>query len=251
MQSYGEKNTLAIADVTSVLYEYNIGLMGATNSVHANRMGSFVNAVQNYQSALMECRDAIVSNHAARATAKKKAFIAFQEMQKRFRHELTVVNTHSHSRRGAPLNCVTRATNIARSSRKISTLNINSQVQANNLIKFCKYGRYLGNGLAVIDFAGRAGNVYSSYKEGDEWERDLFIESSSFAASASAGILAVKAGSAALTFLVAATPVGWVGLIVGGVFVAGAAAATSITINKAIKDNSGSWYDAIMDWIRS
>jgi len=44
-----------------------------------------------------------------------------------------------------------------------------------------------------------------------------------------------------------ATPVGWVGLIIGGLAVAGAAATTSIVVNNAIKDNSGTWYDSIMD----
>ncbi len=44
-----------------------------------------------------------------------------------------------------------------------------------------------------------------------------------------------------------ATPVGWVGLIIGGLAVAGAAATTSIVVNNAMQDNSGGWYDAIMD----
>jgi hypothetical protein len=47
-------------------------------------------------------------------------------------------------------------------------------------------------------------------------------------------------------FLMVATPVGWVGLIVGGVAVAGTAAAASIGMNNAVKNNSGSWYDSIM-----
>ncbi len=50
----------------------------------------------------------------------------------------------------------------------------------------------------------------------------------------------------ALSFLIVATPVGWVGLIVGGVAVAGTAAAASISVNNITKNNSGSWYDSIM-----
>jgi hypothetical protein len=42
----------------------------------------------------------------------------------------------------------------------------------------------LGNGLAVIDFGSRVGNIHNSYQAGGNWERDFFIESSSFAASA-------------------------------------------------------------------
>jgi len=74
----------------------------------------------------------------------------------------------------------------------------------------------------------------------------MFIESSSFAASAAAGIGVVNAGGAALTFLMVATPVGWVGLIVGGLAVAGTAAAASIGMNNYIKNNSGDAYDAIL-----
>lgn len=84
------------------------------------------------------------------------------------------------------------------------------------------------------------------------WERDMFIESTSFATSVAAGSITVGAGSAALSslgLLIVATPVGWVGLIIGGLAVAGTAAAASIGMNSLVKDNSGSWYDAIMDWI--
>ncbi|MCP4488487.1 MAG: hypothetical protein GY820_14380 [Gammaproteobacteria bacterium] len=88
--------------------------------------------------------------------------------------------------------------------------------------------------------------MHNSYKSGGEWERDLFIESSSFVASAGAGILAVNAGTAALGFLMVATPIGWVGLIIGGVAVAGAAAAASITMNDIVKGKGGGLYDNIM-----
>ncbi|HHJ19186.1 MAG TPA: hypothetical protein ENJ84_05090 [Gammaproteobacteria bacterium] len=69
----------------------------------------------------------------------------------------------------------------------------------------------------------------------------MFIESSSFAVSATAGILTVKAGVA---FFVLATPVGWIGLIV-------TAAAASIITNDLVKGSSGSWYDKIMRQVDS
>jgi hypothetical protein len=46
-----------------------------------------------------------------------------------------------------------------------------------------------------------------------------------------------------------ATPVGWVGLIVGGLAVAGTAAVTSISANNISKKMSGGFYDDIMKWI--
>jgi hypothetical protein len=74
---------------------------------------------------------------------------------------------------------------------------------------------------------------------------------SSFALSAGAGILAVNAGTAALGLLMVATPIGWVGLIVGGVVVAGAAATASITTNNIVKGKNGDLYDQIMGRISS
>ncbi|NOY73789.1 MAG: hypothetical protein GXP14_15730 [Gammaproteobacteria bacterium] len=67
----------------------------------------------------------------------------------------------------------------------------------------------------------------------------MFIESSSMAASLAMGVATVKAGSAALLFLSAATPVGWAGLIV-------LAAAASIAADHILKEESGAIYDSIM-----
>ncbi len=244
--SFGGDNAIALAEMTKNLQEYNIGLMGASTGVYANRLGGFAGAIKEYQDTLMAYRGAIKSNGASKVIAKQKAFKAFQSLQFRFKHELNAINAGIKARRGTPLSSATRATNIARSSRNVAKLNVTSQAQAHNLVKFTKHAKTLGSGLAIIDFTSRVGSVHNEYKAGGEWERELFIESSSFAVSAIAGSLAVKAG---LGFLMVATPVGWVGLIVGGVAVAGAAAATSMATNYAVKNDAGGLYDSIMSWI--
>jgi hypothetical protein len=241
--SFGGDNTMALAEMTKKLQEYNVGLVGASTSVYANRLGGFAGAVKEYQGALMAYRSAMKSNSASKAIAKQKVFKSFQNLQFRFKHELNAVNAGIKARRGTPLSSAARATNIARSSRNVAKLNVTSQVQAHNLAKFTQHAKFLGNGLAVIDFTSRVGSIHNEYKSGGEWERELFIESSSFALSAVAGSLAVNAG---LGLLMIATPVGWVGLIVGGVAVAGTAAAVSMGMNGLVKENSGSWYDSLM-----
>lgn len=235
---------MALAEMTKKLQGYNVGLMGASTSVYANRLGGFAGAVQEYQEALMAYRGAIKLNAASKVIAKQEALRAFQNMQFRFKHELNAINAGIRARRGTPLSNATRATNIARSSRNVAKLNVTSQIQAHNLVKFTQHAKFLGNGLAVIDFTSRVGNIRNEYQAGGDWERELFIESSSFAVSAIAGSLAVKAG---LGLLMVATPVGWVGLIVGGVAVAGAAAATSMATNYAVKKDAGGLYDSIMN----
>ena len=119
-------------------------------------------------------------------------------------------------------------------------------------MRFGRYGRYLGNGLAVIYFGSRVSHVHDTYNDGGDWCREMFIESSSFAASAGFGSIVAIQGSilaeAALGALVAATPAGWV-LIVVGLGVAAAAAGTSIYMDKTVTENAGGWHDSIMKWI--
>ena len=241
--SLGAENTLALANISSKLQEYNSGLIGASTSVYANRVGGFAGAVKTYQESLLNYRQVMKSNPAAKALAKKNVMTAYQQMQRRFNHELNAVTAGIKSRRGTPLSKPQRGINIARSSRNITRLDVTSRIEAQKLVKFSQHAKLLGNGLAVIDFSSRVGNIHNSYKSGDNWERDLFIESSSFAISAASGTAVVNAGGAALGFLVVATPIGWVGLIIGGVAVAGVAAATSIGMNELAKSKSGGLYD--------
>ena len=247
--SFGRDNLIALATLSAQLQEYNVGLMGASSSVYANRVGGFVGSVKNYQSALMEYKQATTTKSSLKVAAKQKAKMAFDKMQNSFRHEVKVVTSQVKSSRGTPLTNFDRGANIARSSRNMAKLDIMTPVQADNIVKLTKHAKFLGNGLAVIDFGSRVGNIHNSYKAGGNWERDMFIESSSFVASAAAGIGAVNAGAAALTFLMVATPIGWVGLIVGGVAVAGVAAVASISANDFAQNISGSLYDDIMKWI--
>lgn len=249
--SFGGDNTLALAQMTQKLQEYNIGLIGASTSVYANRMGGFAGSVKNYQNALMAYRSALPLNPSARILAKQRAHAAFDKMQLHFRHELNAVTGQIKSSRGTPLTSAQRATNIANSSRNFVKLNVTSQVQANDLVRFTQHARFLGNGLAVIDFSSRIGSIHTNYKAGGNWERELFIESSSFAASAITATAAVNVGGAALGFLMVATPIGWVGLIIGGVVVAGVAATASLTVNNIVKDDAGGIFDNLMKRITS
>ena len=82
-------------------------------------------------------------------------------MQSQFSIELKMVSGQVKSRRGTPLTSADRATNIAKSSCNVAKLNVTSQVQANNLAKLGTHAKFLGNGLAVIDYGSRVGNIYT------------------------------------------------------------------------------------------
>jgi hypothetical protein len=244
--SLGEDNVIALADMFAILQKYGLGVVGSSTTVYSDRIKTFVKAVEKYQAALMEYRQVAKASPAAKRLAEQKARTAFKDLQVRFRHSLASVTKHSKSRKGTPLTSVQRALNLARDNRRITKLNITSHVQANNLVMLSKNMKLLGNGLAFIDLGSRVGNIHNSYQAGENWERELFIESISFASSATAGIHIINTGSAALTLLVAATPITWVGLIFCGIVVACVAAATSMAIDTQLKKHGGSLYDKIM-----
>ena len=100
--SYGGDNVVALAEITAKLKDYNIGLMGASTSVYANRIGGFAGSVKDYQAALMEYRQVMTSNSPMKTAIKQKAHTAFQKMQSQFRNELNVVSVQVKSRRGTP-----------------------------------------------------------------------------------------------------------------------------------------------------
>ena len=243
--SFGGDNLMALSEMTKNIQESGLGVVGASTSVYGGRMGAFGKAIKEYQDALMLYRDAVKSNAASKTIAKKSAQSAFNKLQSQFKNELRTVAGRVKSSRGSALTSSKRALNIARDSRSVASLNVTNQTQAHNLVKFAKHAKLLGNGLAVIDFGSRVGGIHNTYKEGGNWEREMFVESASFASSAMMGTVIVNAG---LGLLLVATPVGWVGLIVGGIAVAGIAAA-SIKTNSLVKKNSGGIYDNIMNWI--
>lgn len=240
---YGEEQLLALSEITAKLKIINIELTGAATSVYADRMTGFSDAVKKYQAALLTYRDAIHSDYPARSVAKQRAHRAFQNLQNSFRHELNSMTSRIKARRGTVLGDPVRATNIARSSRSAVKLNISSQVEVTNLAKFAKQAKLLGNGLAIIDFGSRIGNIHNSYRAKGNWERDLFIESSSFTFSVIASSNVVNVG---LSILLIATPAGWIGLLVGGTIVAVAAAGIAIGVNNYTKENAGTIYDRII-----
>ncbi|VAW84679.1 hypothetical protein MNBD_GAMMA18-1216 [hydrothermal vent metagenome] len=245
----GQDNVVGVSKAMMTLRDTTAALAGSAASVHAARGGAFTTAVQRCQNALLAYRDVMHGKGApgvTPASAGQAIHTAFANMQQKFQYELRIaaLSQKRGPLKGTVLNNSTRAMNIARSSRHIQKLQLTSVTQATALGRFSQYGKVLGNGLVLIDVGSRVGNIHNEYKADGDWERELFIESSSFALSAVTGVIAVNAGTAALTFLTVATPVGWIGLIV-------TAAAASVYMNNKVKANSGGWYDEIMELVNS
>jgi hypothetical protein len=247
--AFGADSAVAISEIAAGLRQYGVGAAGASAGIYGQRMQGFTGAVKQYQDALLEYRDAAKSGPAARRVAEQKVVTAFKNMQKPFQNEILAVTSRVNSRKGTVLTNPSRGLNIARSSRNVAKLNVLNKVQANNLVNFGKYARFFGQGLVVIDFGSRVGHVHNSYQAGDNWEREMFIESTSFVAAAATGSIISAAGGSALFCIAALTPPGWV-LLVAGLGVGAVAGTASICASNSIRTTSGTWYDDIMKWLR-
>ncbi|WDE07205.1 hypothetical protein SG34_010095 [Thalassomonas viridans] len=181
--SLGSDNVLALAEIRKNLYDFGVGSIGASTNFHGNRINGFLKAVQRYQDALMTYREAIENNSPYKLAAEQKVNHSYKELQTRFHYEMESVTAQIKSRRGTALSNVERGKNIVKSSRNVTKLNVTSQAQASELVQFTKYTKLLGNGLAVIDFTSRIGNIKNTHRSGDNWHRQLFIESTGFVTS--------------------------------------------------------------------
>ncbi len=214
---FGGDMTVAMAAITKKLNDAGFSLpstVNGTGGLISGKTDKFIAAVEQYQKALMKYRTLIQSkvDKVNIKAAKTRIHQLNANLKIQFHHEMNTVNAMSKAgSRGTVLSNPKRGVDIARSSRSPVKLNVTSQVQASNLVQFGKQAKFLGNGLAAIDFTSRATGVIQKAEYGGNWERELFVESSGFAAGAIMGTIVAKA---AIGILIAAIPVGWV-LIIG------------------------------------
>lgn len=229
--------------------EFGIAAFDRTAALIEKRGQNLANAANAYKKSLLDYRSAIKSkNPSAGALAKLKAKAAFDNLQVNYRTEMKMLAVRSASRRGTAFDSFERATNIAKSSRNVAKLNIVNQIEASKLGRLAKYSKVLGNGLTVLDFGMGANKIRTSYQKGGNWEREMFIESSAFASSAIIAGAAADVGA----LLLIATPVGWVGLLISGVIVAGTVGVSAMVAANAkekLESNGGGYYDKIMGWL--
>ena len=221
-QCFGADQVSGLAEFREHGAALGIGSMGTSASVYTDRTNAFVKAIERYQKALLSYRDAVQKGSRFQVAKQIEVRRAFDHLQTEFQSEMKILTSRSNARRGTPLTRSERAINTARSSRHADKLYVADQSQAHNLVNFTRHAKVLGNGLAVIDFGSRVGNIHTSYLAGDNWHREMFIQSASFTAGGITSLIGVKGG---LALLAAFTPVGLVGLIVGGLAIAGTVAA--------------------------
>jgi hypothetical protein len=265
-KTFGEHNISTIAEIHHKLQtgnvhekhheqeslgEFSQSYADKTAGLLAKRGEKLVEATHDYKKHLLQYHKAIKSkNPGARATAKIKAKAAFDNMQKHFQAEMKLINGRSAAKQVTPLNSFRRATTLAESGAHVSKLNVVDQVEASKIGKLAKSSKLIGNGLAVLDFTTGIAKINTSYQKGENWEREMFVESSAFVATAVIGEAAAEVGA----LLLMATPIGWVGLLVAGAVIVGTAGVAAVAAGAAknkIENNAGGVFDDIMNWVKS
>lgn len=246
-EEYGGDGVLTLAR----LQESLAATFGSGASVYGERMGQLQHRVKLYEQALLSYREAkLVGSPLQIGRAESEVQKAFNHLQRVFQVEVQAITADVKSRRGVVLTNQQRGLNIASSSRRPDRLYVQNQVLAHQLVRLTKHTKSLGNGVAFIDFGSRVGHIQNVHAAGEDWHREMFIQSSSFAASAGSAAAVVKVGTATLAAVMMITTLGPVLLVVSGVVIAGSAAAAALTMDDIITSNSGSWYDKIMETLR-
>lgn len=247
---YGSENVEILARFQELMTSAAPSGVGVSTAVYAERMGQLGNAIGEYEKALFEFRAASRSGSPLMVAKRAEVERSFGRMNRVFGAELRAITAEVKARRGTALTRVERGLNIARSSRNTASLQVQNQAQAHQLVHFSQHAKMLGNGLAVIDFGSRTGRIHNAYTAGDDWHREMFVQSSSFALSAGAATGMVKIGVAGLGALMMITTLGPVVLVASGVVIAGSAAAAAIGMDYAVSKRSGGLYDRIMEALR-
>ncbi|MEI8704166.1 hypothetical protein [Pseudoalteromonas sp. B62] len=172
---------------------------------------------------------------------EQKALGLFKELQVKYQAELQrFMNTNRASRRGTVWSNPNRGVHIAKSARHSTKLDISSTAEFRKIKYIENTGRWLGNGMILLDGAFRANSVYNNYKNGGDWQRSLSTELASFGASTASGIFVGSITTTALSSLLMLTPYGWVIAIGVGLYVGFTA---SIKMNNFMKKTSENIYD--------
>jgi hypothetical protein len=216
---------------------------GALVELPANRGAGFEGALLAYQNALLLVRQAKLDRRPLPEQARlaDSARAAFKVLQERFAVELRRFQGQSRARRSTALRHPERGINQARSARSAKPITFTNTRQVMYLQRFVQGARVAGRGLLVLDAGIRINKVRQTHNQGGDWVRTATVETVGMGFGFAAGYLTTTAvlGTAS-SLMLAATPVGWAILIVGGITL-GYLAAT--TLDDRAKSIAGQIYD--------
>lgn len=247
LRDFGSETLLAISDfqaqVIPFLANNTHGLVGSGATSVQARSSKFVALASKYEVALKDIRAAHKSGTPKyhMVALEQKALAIFKELQVKYQAELQrFMNTNRASRRGTIWSNPNRGVHIAKSARHSTKLDISSTAEFKKIKYIENTGRWLGNGMILLDGAFRANSVYNDYRNGDDWQRSLSTELASFGASTASGIFLGSITTTALSSILMLTPYGWIVAIAVGLYVG---FETSLFINNNTKKITENIYD--------
>jgi len=201
------------------------------------RLSNFGKAIFKYQTALIDVHNAAKSkaNKTTLIKLGQKVKAAHIDLNKKFTKEIKHFSSKSKAgKRGNIWSSPERASNIARSSRNTSRLQLTSLSGIRSIRGLEFVSDVAGKGIIALDAGIRLDNVYKEYKAGENWQRTAAVEATGFGLGTAVGVFTgTKVITAGMGIALALGPVGWVILIgvgIGASYVAGKTA-----------DNIGKW----------
>lgn len=188
--------------------------LGSGAAVLAGRADSFQDALKDYQKALI-AYNKLVRNGAGdagrRARFRKNIHIAYERLNTHFRQELNALVPESHrgKNKGNALTSAERGQTLAERNRG-RRIHVSDMEQGKAVSKLSGAMNYAGKGFVVLDGGMRGQKVYETYQHGEDWERELAVQTGGLSGSISGGYLTGKGVALTLSRIaLLATPWGW------------------------------------------
>ena len=240
-----------------------VSLVGAGATAVDTRLTGFQQALHRYQAALLELRDFEsrgahrhtqgrgVGHH--RSNLESAVRDAYQDLDQRFRAEMdrAVPGTNRYKNRGNALSNAERGMTLAHRSatrKPDPRLFVADAMDATRLERFARMTRGIGHGAIALDAGFRINRVYSDYHDEDEdWMRTAAEETASFGTAGLLGLHTGKAtvkgaGLTAVALGIAITPVGWAGIIAGGVAIGAGAGYLGDRFGRTVTSWISEWF---------
>ncbi|MFL1482733.1 hypothetical protein [Marinobacter sp. LN3S78] len=185
-----------------------------------------MNALGQYQEALVKLNDFSRVGRgpaATKAKLRQNVLSAYERLNRYFQAEVRRLapSTDFGKNKGSAITGSDRGVTLAE-RHKGRGIYVADMHEGQAVSRFSQGLTYAGRGIVVADLGFRANKVYESYRDGEEWERELAVQTGGFGGGALSGFVTGRAVAMTMARVaLAATPWGW-GLMIGSAVVMGA-----------------------------
>ena len=192
-------------------------LLGSSAAVAIGRAESFKGALRDYQQALIALNKFARSggkDAARKARLRNNLNKAYEQLNTKFRQELNTLIPESHrgKNKGSALTSAERGKTLAERSRG-RRIHVLDMEQGKAVGKLAGAMNYAGKGIAVIDGGVRINEVRQKYQNGEDWQRELAVQSGGMLGTGVTGTATTRLVMGVSRVLMIGSPWGWAFLI--------------------------------------